>query len=66
MLIFNIFPRSFSTKNVVNLIEKVENTLRSKRKRAVVHQKETKLNEKGSFSIFQQSLATLIVVSMVA
>ena len=47
VLVFNIFPRAFSAKGVVDLTGKVENALRSKSKSAAVHQKETKLNQKG-------------------
>ena len=46
MLVFNIFPRPFPTKDVIKLIGKVENALRSKSKSVVVYQKETKLNKK--------------------
>ena len=66
VLVFNMFPRPFPAKDVVKLTGKAENALRGKSKSAAVHQKETKLNEKGSFSMFQQSLATLVAVSMVA
>ena len=45
--LYNI-PYSFSIKNVIiKLIEKLEYALRSKSKNTAVHQKETKLNEKG-------------------
>ena len=47
MLVFNMFPRRFSAKDVVKLTGRAENALRSKSKSAAVHQKETKLNEKG-------------------
>ncbi len=47
MLVFNMFSRPFSAKDVVELTGKVENALRSESKSAAVHQKETKLNEKG-------------------
>ncbi len=48
MLVHNILPHPFSAKDVVvKLTGKVENALRSKGKSAAVHQKETKLNEKG-------------------
>ncbi len=48
VLVPNIFPHPFSAKDiVVKLTGKVENALRSKGKSAAVHQKETKLNEKG-------------------
>ncbi len=46
----NIFPHPFFAKDVVvKLTGKVENALlsKSKSKSAAVHQKETKLNEKG-------------------
>ena len=43
VLVFNMFPRPFSAKGVVDLTGKVENALRSKSKSAAVHQKETKL-----------------------
>ena len=66
VLVFTIFLRPFSAKDVIELTGKAENALRSKSKSAAVHQKETKINEKGSFSMFEQSLATLVAVSMVA
>ena len=48
VLVHNIIPHPFSAKDVVvKLTGKVENALRSKGKSAAVHQKETKLNEKG-------------------
>ena len=47
VLIFNMFPRPFSVKDVIKLTGKAENTLRSKSKSAAVHQKETKFDEKG-------------------
>ena len=48
VLVPNIFPHPFSAKDVVvKLTGKVENALRSKGKSAAVHQKETKLSEKG-------------------
>ena len=47
VLVFNMFPRLFPTKGVVDLIGKVENALHSKSKSAAVYQKETKLNQKG-------------------
>ena len=47
MLVFNMFPRPISAKDVVELTGKVENALRSESKSAAVHQKETELNEKG-------------------
>ena len=47
VLVFNMFPRLFPIKDVVELTEKAENALRSKSKSAAVHQKETKLNKKG-------------------
>ena len=47
MLVFNIFPRLFPIKDVVELTEKAGNALRSKSKNVAVRQKETKLNEKG-------------------
>ena len=37
VLVFNIFPRPFSANDVVELIGKVENALRSKSKSAAVH-----------------------------
>ena len=46
MLVFNMFLRPFSAKDVVKLTGKTENALRSKSKNAAVHQKETKLDEK--------------------
>ena len=47
VLVFNMFLRPFSAKDVIKLIGKAENALRSKSKSAAVHQKETKLDEKG-------------------
>ena len=47
VLVFSMFLRPFSTKNVVKLTGKAENAFRSKSKSAAVHQKETKLDEKG-------------------
>ena len=47
VLVFNMFLRPFSAKDVVELTGKVENVLRSESKSAAVHQKETKLDEKG-------------------
>ena len=47
MLVFNIFPRLFPIKDIVELTEKAENALRSKSKNVAVRQKETKLNKKG-------------------
>ncbi len=48
VLVHNILPHPFSAKDVVvKSTGKVENALRSKGKSAAVHQKETKLNEKG-------------------
>ena len=44
--LYNI-PYPFSTKDVIELIGKLENALRSESKRIAVYQKETKLNEKG-------------------
>ena len=37
MLVFNMFLRPFSAKDVVELTGKVENALRSKSKSAAVH-----------------------------
>ena len=39
ILVFNIFLRPFSVKNVVKLTEKTENILRNKNKSATIHQK---------------------------
>ncbi len=47
MLVFNMFPRPFPTKSVIDLTGKIENALRSKSKSTAVHQKEAKLNEKS-------------------
>ena len=47
VLVFNMFLRPFSAKDVVKSIGKAGNVLRSKSKSAAVHQKETKLDEKG-------------------
>ena len=47
VLVFNMFPRPFSAKGVVDLTGKVENALHSKSKSAAVHQKETKIDQKG-------------------
>ena len=52
VLVFNIFPRPFPAKDVVKLTGKAENALPSKCKSAAVHQKETKLDEKGSRKSF--------------
>ena len=48
VLVFNMFPRLFPIKGVVDLIGKVENALRSnsKSKSAAVYEKETKLDKK--------------------
>ena len=46
MLVFNMFLRPFSAKDVVELTGKLENALRRKSKSTAVHQKETKLNKK--------------------
>ena len=47
VLVFNMFPRQFSAKDVVELIGKVESILRSESKNAAAHQKGTKLDERG-------------------
>ena len=47
VLVFDMFLRPFSARDVIKLIGKAENTLRSKSKSAAVHQKETKLDKKG-------------------
>ena len=47
LLVFNIFFRPFSAKNVVELIEKIKNTLRSKSKSPAIHQKKIKFNKKN-------------------
>lgn len=47
VLVFTMFLRPFSAKDVVELTGKAEHALRSKSKSVAVHQKETKLNQNG-------------------
>lgn len=47
MLIYNMFPRPISIKNVIELTKKVKNVLRNESKNATIHQKKIKLNEKN-------------------